>query len=198
MHRNGIRKPARAAIKDCVSRFGLPPPWGWRDFTWLSAVVITSRRWGYWESEFETFAKGWIGKAIHVSQKTSGIVRYLQRLVEGHCRISWVRLCHCRYRGRCLQTSHLKKSVSSKRTVYQAQSIHPDEPNAGEHIEDAIISGNGVALYCEETVPNAGKNHSTMRHGFAGRGLQYVSRIFFDPVGCTGAYEQFPEREDRP
>ena len=98
----------------------------------------------------------------------------------------------------CLQMSDFKKSVSSKRTVCQAQSIHPGEPQAGEHIVHAIISGNGAALYCEATVPNTGKNHSTMRHGFAGSGLQYVSRIVFDPVGCTGAHQQFPEREGWP
>ena len=37
-----------------------------------------------------------------------------------------------------------------------------------------------------------------MRHGFAGRGFQYVSRIFSELVGGTGAYEQFPERQERP
>jgi len=62
---------------------------------------------------------------------------------------------------------------------------------------DGIIPGNGASLDCEETVPNPGKSHSTMRHGFAGRSLQYVSRIFPEPISRTGADEQFPEGEER-
>ena len=40
MHRNGICKPARTATRDCVSRFGLAPPWGWGDFIRLRAVGL--------------------------------------------------------------------------------------------------------------------------------------------------------------
>lgn len=41
-----------------------------------------------------------------------------------------------------------------------------------------IIPRNGPKLSCEEAIPNAGKSHSTVRHGFAGRSFQYVPGFF--------------------
>jgi len=60
-----------------------------------------------------------------------------------------------------------------------------------------IIAGNGTRLACEETVPNSGKSHSAVRHGFAGRGLQYVPGLFSEPAGCAGPDEQVPEWKER-
>jgi hypothetical protein len=62
----------------------------------------------------------------------------------------------------------------------------------------SIIPGDGASLDCEETVPNPRESHSTMRHGFAGRRLQHVSRIFSNPIGSFGAHEQLLEGEEWP
>ena len=47
---------------------------------------------------------------------------------------------------------------------------------------NGIISRDGAELSCEETVPHSRKSHSTMRHGFASRGIQYVPGAFPDPA----------------
>jgi hypothetical protein len=59
-----------------------------------------------------------------------------------------------------------------------------------------IIPRNGPKLSCEETITNAGKNHSAVRHGVAGRSLQYVPGFFFESAGCARTDEQFSKREE--
>jgi membrane protein len=44
--------------------------------------------------------------------------------------------------------------------------------------EPDIILRHDANLSCEEIVPSTGKSHSTVRHGVAGRGLQYVPGFF--------------------
>src|ERR1700740_3384515 len=60
-----------------------------------------------------------------------------------------------------------------------------------------IIAGHGTRLACEETVPNSSKSHSAVRHGFAGRGLQYVPGLFSEPAGCAGPNEQLAAWKER-
>ena len=60
-----------------------------------------------------------------------------------------------------------------------------------------IIPRNDAKLSCEETISNTGKNHSTVRHGVAGRSLQYVRRFLFESAGCARPNEQFSKREER-
>src|ERR1700682_3891031 len=43
---------------------------------------------------------------------------------------------------------------------------------------NGIIRSNGVKISGKETVSDAGKNRSAMRHGVTSRGLQYVPSFF--------------------
>src|ERR1017187_9735019 len=45
-------------------------------------------------------------------------------------------------------------------------------------ITNGIIRRNGVNISCEETIPDAGENHSSMRYGVSSSGLQYVPGLF--------------------
>ena len=64
-------------------------------------------------------------------------------------------------------------------------------------LPNGIIQGNAAQFSCEETVSHVRKSHSTMRHGFASRGIQYVPGVFSDPAGCAGPGEQFSARTER-
>ena len=63
--------------------------------------------------------------------------------------------------------------------------------------EADIILRNGAKLSCEETIPSTGKSHSTVRHGVAGRCLQYVPGFFFESAGYARPNEQFSKRKER-
>src|ERR1700730_13063164 len=71
------------------------------------------------------------------------------------------------------------------------------EKASGLFTSPDIILRNGAKLCCEETIPNPGKSHSTVRHGVAGRSLQYVPGVFFESAGYARPDEQFSKRKER-
>src|SRR5579864_1635224 len=101
-------------------------------------------------------------------------------------------LC-CAYCHRYFRAQADQESMSTGKILLQSRNLF--NPKAIGHIVGDIIRRNGVARDCEETVSNSDKSHPAVRHGFAGRSLQYVSRLFPQPFGGFGSYEPFSAGE---
>jgi hypothetical protein len=59
------------------------------------------------------------------------------------------------------------------------------EFRAAQFGSEQYNSGNGANCSFQETNSNAGQNHSAMRYGFAGGGVQYVLGVLCSLADCA-------------